>query len=115
MRVRYGQLRRFIQVRLMESAGPGPEVSIDEMQAVLDGLHSLKKGQRYGTSARAKFADAGSQLKRMIARQQARSERAIEQPKTFAQLETEVPGKDGGLGRKTSGMGQYDPGFDRRK
>lgn len=120
MLVSVGRLRSIIRRKLLESSARADDVVLSDgstvpfgssahvadMQAVLTGLETLKKQHRYGTAARSKFADAGSHLKRLIDRSSRQ-----EEPKTFAQLEDD----HGGLGRGSPGLGQYDPGFDRRK
>lgn len=98
MKVSYKQLKECIRRSLVEGPNPseiilsdgssvpfGSSEHISDMQATLSGIDRLKKHHRYGTAARSKFADAGSYLKRFINRIQP------EQPKTFAQLESDSP------------------------
>lgn len=96
MQVSYKELKSIIGSVISESLGNDVTLSdgstsqfgspehIKDMQTTLHGLNNLKKQHKYGSATRAKLADAGSHIKRIL------NKVAPEEPKTFAQLEGNV-------------------------
>lgn len=114
MRVSYGELKGLIKQSLIERSersstvtlsngsitDGGSDEHVEDMQAILMGLEALKKQHRYGTAARAKFADASNHLKKLIHR--SKKQPSQQPPRTFSQLEDD----HGDMDRGDSIMGQ---------
>jgi hypothetical protein len=81
----------------------GSEEHIRDMQAILSGLQSLKSQQKYSTAARARFADAATQLKRMLSRATAEATPIEMEP-------SDVPTNRKGFDQAEPGQGRFEPG-----
>jgi len=121
MYIRYGSLKSLIRESIEKTTVSlsdgsvvefGSNEHITDMSSILTGLENLKRQHKYGTSARAKFADASMQLKKLIKRASRRKESDDEQQSVVVKSEMS-PGRTG-YGRGAMGAGQYNPGFDRR-
>jgi hypothetical protein len=121
MQIRLGNLKSLIRESIRETTVSlsdgsvvefGSNEHIADMSSILAGLENLKRQHKYATAARAKFADASMQLKKLIKRASKNKESDSEQQDFVVKSEMS-PGRTG-YGRGAMGAGQYNPGFDRR-
>lgn len=141
MRITLGQLRQIVREGLREGVRSPEEVilsdgeaatyasddHINDMKTTLAGLESLKKQHKYGTAARASFANASFYLKRFLKRAMESGDRIdepeeAEEPRTFSQLEDgRPPEARDPTGSKPSGYSRnanpipVEPGVAMRK